>query len=100
MGVTKVKEPKDNKEAKKSPVKKKEVVKEKKVKKAIEGVRGIVRIAEIDLDGNKKLRNSLLRIKWVLGRRWRLLLLFVLALTPMRIWEVLTGSRSRSLRMS
>jgi small subunit ribosomal protein S13 len=65
MGVTKVKDPKGKKEAKKSPVKKKEVVKEKKAKKAIEGVKGIVRIAEVDLDGNRKLRNSLLRIKGV-----------------------------------
>lgn len=64
MGVTKVKDPKEKGE-KKSPVKKKEVVKEKKVKKAIEGVRGIVRIAEMDLDGNKKLRSSLLGIKGI-----------------------------------
>jgi small subunit ribosomal protein S13 len=64
MGVTKVKDPSKKKE-KKSVVKKKEVVKEKKVKKVIEGVRGIVRVAEVDLDGNKKLRNSLLGIKGV-----------------------------------
>jgi small subunit ribosomal protein S13 len=65
MGVTKVKESKEKKEGKKSPVKKKEIVKEKKVRKAIEGVRGIVRIAEVDLDGNKKLKNSLIRIKGI-----------------------------------
>jgi small subunit ribosomal protein S13 len=65
MGVTKVKDPKKGKEGKKSVVKKKEVVKEKKVKKVIEGVRGIVRVAEVDLDGNKKLRNSILGIKGV-----------------------------------
>jgi len=62
MGVTKVKNPKAGK---KSPVKKKEVVKEKKIKKVIEGVRGIVRVAEVDLDGNKKLRNSLIRVKGI-----------------------------------
>ncbi len=65
MGVTKVKDPKKSKEGKKSPVKKKEIVKEKKVRKSIEGVRGIVRIAEVDLDGNKKLKNSLIRIKGI-----------------------------------
>jgi small subunit ribosomal protein S13 len=65
MGVTKVKDPSKKDEKKKSVVKKKEVVKEKKVKKAIEGVKGIVRIAEMDLDGNKKLRSSLLGIKGI-----------------------------------
>lgn len=66
MGVTKVKDPKgDKKDAKKGFLKKKEVVKEKKVKKIIEGVRGIVRIAEVDIDGNKKLKNSLIRVKGI-----------------------------------
>ena len=61
MGVRRVKGLKKKKEEKK-----KEVVKEKKVKKkVIEGVRGIVRVAEVDLDGNKKLRNSLLGVQGI-----------------------------------
>ena len=46
----------------------KEKPKEKKFekkKKTIEGVRGIVRIAEVDLDGNKKVRNAILGIKGI-----------------------------------
>jgi small subunit ribosomal protein S13 len=61
MGVRRVKGLKKEKEEKK-----KEAVKEKKFKKkVIEGVRGIVRVAEVDLDGNKKLRNSLLGVKGI-----------------------------------
>jgi small subunit ribosomal protein S13 len=47
---------------------KKEKAKEKKPekkKKIIEGIRGIVRIAEIDLDGTKKIRNAILGIKGI-----------------------------------
>jgi small subunit ribosomal protein S13 len=47
---------------------KKEKSKEKKLekrKKIIEGIRGIVRIAEIDLDGSKKVRNAILGIKGI-----------------------------------
>ena len=65
MGVTKVKDTSEKREGKKGVVKKKEVAKEKKVKKVIEGVRGIVRVAEVDLDGNKKIRNALLGIEGV-----------------------------------
>ncbi|MEM5872478.1 MAG: 30S ribosomal protein S13 [Candidatus Aenigmatarchaeota archaeon] len=46
----------------------KEKPKERKVekkKKAIEGVKGIVRIAEVDLDGTKKVRNAILGIKGI-----------------------------------
>jgi len=61
MGVRRVKSLKKKKEEKE-----REIVKEKRVKKkVIEGVRGIVRVAEMDLDGNKKLRNSLLGIKGI-----------------------------------
>jgi small subunit ribosomal protein S13 len=61
MGTRRVKGLKKKKEEEK-----KEVVKEKKVKKkVIEGVRGIVRIAEIDLAGEKKIRNALLGVKGI-----------------------------------
>ena len=46
--------------------KKKEAPKEKKVKrKTIEGVRDIVRISEVNLDGKKKLGNALLGVKGI-----------------------------------
>jgi small subunit ribosomal protein S13 len=49
--------------------KKEDKSKDKKIlikrKKAIEGIRGIVRIAEIDVEGDRKLKSALLRIKGV-----------------------------------
>jgi len=42
----------------------KEKISEKK-KKALEGIRGIVRFAEVDLAGDRKLRNALLQVKGV-----------------------------------
>jgi len=47
------------------PKEKKEEKKPERKRKIIEGVRGIVRIAEIDLDGTKKLRSAVLGIKGI-----------------------------------
>jgi len=61
MGVRRVKGLKKKEEEKKG-----EIAKEKKFKKkVIEGIRGIVRVAEVDLDGNKRLRSSLLGVKGI-----------------------------------
>ena len=52
----------------KSEEAKKEKAKEKKIekkRKMIEGIRGIVRIAEMDLDGSKKIRNAILGIRGI-----------------------------------
>ncbi|MFQ6021005.1 MAG: 30S ribosomal protein S13 [Candidatus Aenigmatarchaeota archaeon] len=62
MGVTRVKDPY---KTKRKIVKKPKKEKPKKIKKAIEGVRGIVRIAEKDLDGQKKVRIALLGVKGI-----------------------------------
>jgi small subunit ribosomal protein S13 len=65
MGMRKPKET-QKEEAKEAADK---MAKEKKValkrKKALEGIRGIVRIGEVDVEGDKKLRNALLKIKGV-----------------------------------
>jgi len=47
--------------------KKKDKLKEKKVekKKLIEGIRGIVRIAEVDILGEKKIKSALLKVKGI-----------------------------------
>jgi len=47
--------------------KKKEKSKEKKVerKKSLEGIRGIVRIAEVDIPGEKKIKSALLKVKGI-----------------------------------
>jgi len=62
MGVRKPKPEEEREESKKEKAKEK---KPEKKRKMIEGVRGIVRIAEIDLDGNKKVRNAILGIKGI-----------------------------------
>ena len=62
MGVRRPKPEEKREEAKKDASKEK---KPEKKRKMIEGVRGIVRIAEIDLDGNKKTRNAILGIKGI-----------------------------------
>ena len=59
-----MRKPKHEEKEEKSKEKLKEKKPEKK-RKIIEGVRGIVRIAEIDLDGSKKVRNAILGIKGV-----------------------------------
>jgi len=61
MGVRKPK-PDEKEDFKKEKPKEK---KPEKKRKTIEGVRGIVRVSEIDLDGNKKLRNALLGVKGI-----------------------------------
>jgi len=61
MGMRKPKH-EEKEEAKKEKPKEKKPEKKRKI---IEGVRGIVRIAEIDLDGSKKVRNAILGIKGV-----------------------------------
>ena len=60
MGIRKPKP--DEKEDAKEKSKDKKPEKKRKV---IEGVRGIVRIAEIDVDGTKRIRNAILGIKGV-----------------------------------
>ena len=62
MGVRKPKPEEKVEEAKKEKAKEK---KPEKRKKLIEGIRGIVRIAEIDLDGSRKLRNAILGIRGI-----------------------------------
>lgn len=54
-------------DASKEEAKKKDKSKEKKVekKKAIEGIRGIIRIAEVDIPGEKKIKSALLKIKGI-----------------------------------
>ena len=54
------------KEEEKKPEKTKEKEKKpEKKRKMLEGVRGIVRMSEMDLDGNKKTRNAILGIKGI-----------------------------------
>jgi len=60
MGVRRVREVKKKVETVKKPK-----AKPVKKKKLIEGVRGIVRVAEVDLAGEKKIRNALLRVKGI-----------------------------------
>jgi small subunit ribosomal protein S13 len=69
MGVKKTKSKEEDFEQKKEEKAAKDA-KDKKVfmpkkKKMIEGIRGIVRIAEIDVEGDKKLKNAILKIKGV-----------------------------------
>jgi len=60
MGVRRVRKVKEKVERVK-----KSKVKPVKKKKLIEGVRGIVRVAEVDLAGEKKIRNVLLGVKGI-----------------------------------
>jgi small subunit ribosomal protein S13 len=60
MGARKPK-PEEKEEAKEKSKEKKT----EKRKKLIEGIRGIVRISEIDLDGSKRVRNAILGIKGI-----------------------------------
>ena len=63
MGVRKPKESEQKEEAKAEKSKdKKMMIKKKKI---IEGIRGIVRIGEIDVEGDKKTRIALLRVKGI-----------------------------------
>jgi len=60
MGARRPKVYKKKKEPKEKP-KEKKVVK----RKLVEGVRGIVRIAEVDIEGERKIRNALLKVKGI-----------------------------------
>jgi len=60
MGVRKVKNLGKTKEIKEEKSKKKF-----KKKKVLEGIRGILRIGEVDVEGDKKIRNALLKVKGV-----------------------------------
>jgi len=62
MGVRRPKNLGKTKEIKEEKPKKKEVVKKKKL---LEGIRGIIRIGEVDVEGNKKIRVALLKVKGV-----------------------------------
>lgn len=62
MGMRKPKHEEKIEEAKKEKLKEKKPEKRKKI---IEGIRGIVRMAEIDLDGTKKIRNAILGIRGI-----------------------------------
>lgn len=60
MGARRVREIKKKVERVKKPK-----IKPVKKKKLIEGVRGILRVAEVDLAGDKKIRNALLGVKGI-----------------------------------
>ncbi len=60
MGMRKIKNLGKTKEIKEEKLKKKF-----KKKKLLEGVRGIVRIGEVDIEGDKKIRIALLKVKGV-----------------------------------
>jgi len=89
MGMRKTKEG-EKEEAKEAADK---MAKEKKFalkrKKALEGIRGIVRIGEVDVEGDKKLRNALLKIKGV-GKSLTKAFVIASGLSP----ETLIGSLS------
>lgn len=61
MGARRPKVYKKKREPKEKP-KEKKVIKKRKL---IEGIRGIVRIAEVDIEGEKKIRNALLKVKGI-----------------------------------
>ncbi|OGI11964.1 30S ribosomal protein S13, partial [Candidatus Micrarchaeota archaeon RBG_16_36_9] len=88
MGIRKPKEgakEETNKEAADKLAKEKKFV--LKRKKALEGIRGIVRIGEVDVEGDKKLRNALLKIKGV-GKSLAKAFIIASGLTP----ETMIGS--------
>jgi small subunit ribosomal protein S13 len=62
MGMRKPKTEKKTEEAKKEKDKEKKPEKKRKI---IEGIRGIVRVSEVDLDGSKKVKNAILGIKGI-----------------------------------
>jgi small subunit ribosomal protein S13 len=63
MGSKKPKVNEEKEQVKEDNAKEKKAIAKKK--KMIEGIRGIVRIGEIDIEGEKKLRSALLKIKGV-----------------------------------
>jgi small subunit ribosomal protein S13 len=62
MGIRKPKDSEKPTETKEEKAKEKKVLKKKKV---LEGIKGIVRIAEVDVEGDKKIRNALLKVKGI-----------------------------------
>jgi small subunit ribosomal protein S13 len=64
MGARKAKQEKKIEDATKKAEKAKEKKPEKKIK-VIEGVRGVVRLAEMNLDGTRRVRNAVLGIKGI-----------------------------------
>ncbi len=91
MGLVKITDEKEKQERKKEKEDKEKAKKTKEApkKKMIEGVRGIVRVAEADLDGTKKVRNSILRVKGI-GKSLAPAILKVAGIDP----EALLGSLS------
>jgi len=62
MGMRKPKDLGKIEEVKEEKPKKKKALKKKKI---LEGIRGIVRIGEVDVEGDKKIRNALLKVKGI-----------------------------------
>jgi len=62
MGIRKPKEGSKEEENKVDKSKDKKMLKKKKL---IEGIRGIIRIREVDIEGEKKVRNGLLKVKGI-----------------------------------
>jgi small subunit ribosomal protein S13 len=85
MGMRKSKEAEQKEDEKTEKLKDKKAMMKKK--KAIEGIRGIVRIGEIDVEGDKKIRIALLRIKGI-GKSLSKALVVASGLNP----EALIGS--------
>lgn len=67
MGVTGVRDVREIEERRKEREEKEKSkkIKEAPKRKSIEGVRGIIRVAEADLDGTKKVKNAILKIKGI-----------------------------------
>lgn len=65
MGVTKVKEPEEEKPEEKRTVKPKRVEKPKEIQKPKEEIRELIRVAGTDLDGSKSIIRALKKIKGI-----------------------------------
>jgi len=85
MGIRKPKESKEKEEAETEKTKDKKLLVKKR--KVIEGIRGIVRIGEIDVEGDRKIRIALLRVKGI-GKSLSKALVVASGLNP----EALIGS--------
>jgi len=86
MGMRKPKESEKTEEVKAEKPKEKKFLKKKKM---LEGIRGIVRIGEVDIEGEKKIRNGLLKIKGI-GKSLSKAFVIAAGLDP----EALIGSLS------
>ncbi len=65
MGMRKSKESERERQSKEKEKKEQKPVKKEVKRKVIEGIRGIIRVAEVDLAGERKVRNALLGIKGI-----------------------------------